>query len=134
MAAKFVLPETFSKPNLKPNSVKEYTRLLNHLSNQGITSLDDIVAPSGAGVPSGLARTANTIYDLSPGTESSARAIRRAYISAVNWVLPVAYRKKKKSPLYTLFQRSLPLTDVRNDEPWLPYNEYRKRHPELFQA
>jgi len=133
MATKFIMPETFShgkKGALQPNSIKEYTRLLNKLAQQGINSVDAILAPPKAGVPAGLVRTANAIYDLSPGTETKEKAVRRAYISAVHWVLPQMYRQKKKTPLYALFQRSLPTTDVATDQPWLPYKEYIKLHPE----
>ena len=130
MATKFIMPETFSKNNLKPNSIKEYTRLLNKLAQQGINSVDVIRAPPRAGVPSGLLRTANAIYDLSPGTDTKEKAVRRAYISAVHWVLPQVYRESKKTPLYALFQRSLPSVNIATDEAWLPYSEYIKKHPE----
>jgi hypothetical protein len=117
MSAKFVLPSVFaSEKELSPSSIKEYTRRLNHLAQSGFTTTDEI--------KKNIFGVVKAITDLSPGDDEKSRLSRRAYISAINWVMP-ELKTKKFNPLYNLYNRSLPPTDNSTGRVWLVRKDYK---------
>jgi hypothetical protein len=121
MATRFTLPAVFTKTDLSESTKKQYKTKLNTLAKHGITSVEDILAPARRGVPSGLSKTAKIVRDLSPDNTEKGKHERRFYLSAINWVLP----RGDYPPLYTLYKRSDPETNLRTGEPWVDKKYYK---------
>jgi hypothetical protein len=117
MSVKFQLPaETDPEKDLSPSSIKEYTRRLNHLAQNGFATTEDIKKKIFAVV--------NVIKALAPGDDEKDRNSRRAYISAINWVMP-ELKTKKWNPLYNLYNKSLPHIDNSTGRVWLVRKDYK---------
>lgn len=122
MATRFTLPAVFSKNDLSDSTKKQYKTRLNKIAKQGITSVEEILAPATTGEPSGLSKTAKIIRDLSPGDDEKDRHERRFLLSAINWVLP----RGDYPPLFNLYQRSNPTTNLRTGGDWVIRKDYDK--------
>ena len=117
MSVKFQLPaETDPEKDLSPSSIKEYTRRLNQLASSGFPTTDSI--------NKNIFGVVRAIVALAPGDDDKDRNARRAYISAINWVLP-QWKKKGWNPLYNLYNQSLPHTDTSTGRVWLVRKDYK---------
>lgn len=98
----FLLPDTFSKPDLTTTTQKAYTRYLNKLADEGFNTPELLKTQAEEIV--------DTIFTLYPGDDEKDRQHRRYFASAIYWVLPVEYRMKS-NPYYGLVKKSRPPVD-----------------------
>ena len=121
MVAKFEVPVPAPQKHgkdLTAATQKEYRRLLNHIAAEGFTTPTAILEHKFGVLKVIKERSVND-------DDEKQKHSHRAYISAVLWVLPEAYKNSKKfNPFKALFQQSLPETNFATGEAWKPRNKY----------
>ena len=105
----FQLPETFSKPDLSRTTHLAYVRRLNQLAEAGFDTPEILLKKPFSGV--------SLIKKLFPGDDNASRNGRRYFISAIFYVLPLAYRKKS-NPYSRLNAVSMPV-DLPSEKSWV---------------
>lgn len=95
----FVLPETYSKPDLTPTTHKVYVRYLNKLAVLGFTTTESLQSQAR--------KIISEIKKMHPGDDEKDRQHRRYFTSAIYYVLPYEYRQKS-NPYYSLVKKSRP--------------------------
>lgn len=120
MSAKFEVP---LPPPLKrgeplaASTQKEYKRMLNQIAAEGFTTPTAILEHKFSII--------RIIKERAPGNDENGKRTRRAYLSAVLWILPESFKTSKIfNPFKILFQQSLPDTDYATGNPWKPRNKY----------